>query len=303
MADGQSPPLLGMIKPMEPFRKTLTLPHIQLSYLEWFTGPEPVLLLHGLGDHARVWSDLAISLGNRYHLVALDMRGHGESGKPTQGYTFTELIGDLEALLDHLGWSQVHGIAHSWTAKLLPIWATSTPQRLASMVLVDPFYINKMPGFVNFTFPLLYKVLPFLQGMGPFSSYEVAEAKAQTLNQFQGWSPLQQKVFAEGIEQKADGSWGSKFTVPARNEIFQESVAVSGLTAPIDIPTLLVQPEQGINRRASSLKTYQTYLNQLQVERLSGNHWPFLVEAERFNPAVIEFLRLHPLSNGREGDG
>ena len=29
-----------------------------------------------------------------------------------------------------------------------------------------------MPGFVNFTFPLLYKVLPFLQGMGPFSSYD-----------------------------------------------------------------------------------------------------------------------------------
>ena len=67
------------------------------------------------------------------------MRGHGESDKPNQGYTFTELIGDLEALLDHLGWSQVHGIAHSWTAKLLPIWATAAPQRLASMVLVDPF--------------------------------------------------------------------------------------------------------------------------------------------------------------------
>lgn len=288
---------------MESIRKTLALPHIQLSYLEWFTGPEPVLLLHGLGDHARVWSDLAIALGDRYHLVALDMRGHGESDKPKQGYTFTELIGDLEALLDHLGWSQVHGIAHSWTAKLLPIWATAAPQRLASMVLVDPFYINKMPGFVTFTFPLLYKVLPFLQGMGPFPSYEVAEAKAQTLNQFQGWSSLQQQVFVEGIEQKADGSWGSKFTVPARNEIFQESVAVSGLTAPIDIPTLLVQPEQGINRRASNLKTYQTYLNQLQVERLPGNHWPFLVEAEHFNPAVIEFLRLHPLANGREGDG
>ncbi len=283
---------------MEPTRKTLSLPHIQLSYLEWFTGPEPVLLLHGLGDHARVWSDLAIALGERYHLVALDMRGHGESDKPAQGYTFTELIGDLEALLDHLGWSQVHGIAHSWTAKLLLIWATNAPQRLRSMVLVDPFYLNKMPGFVNFTFPLLYKVLPFLQGMGPFPSYAAAEAKARELNQFQGWSPLQQQVFAEGIEEKADGTWRSKFTVPARNEIFQESVAVSGLTTPIDIPTLFIQPEQGINRRASNLKTYKTYLQQLQVKRLPGNHWPFLVEAERFNQAVLEFLDLHVLPNG-----
>ena len=126
--------------------------------------------------------------------------------------------------------------------------------------------------------------------MGPFPSYEAAETQARQLNQFQGWSPLQQHVFAEGIEPKKDGSWGSKFTVPARNEIFQESVAVSGLTAPIDIPTLLVQPEQGINRRASNLKTYKTYLNQLTVERLPGNHWPFLVEAQPFNQAVSGFL-------------
>lgn len=275
---------------MQPVRKTLVLPHIQLSYLEWSTGPEPVLLLHGLGDHALVWSDLAMALGHRYHLVALDMRGHGESDKPNQGYEFADLIEDVEALLTHLGWSHVHGIAHSWTAKFLPIWATTSPQKLQSMVLVDPFYINKMPGFVNFTFPLLYKVLPFLQGMGPFESYAEAEAQARQLNQYQGWSPLQQEIFAEGIEQKPDGTWGSKFTVPARNEIFQASVAVSGLTTAIDIPTLLIQPEQGINKKASSLKTYQTYLSQLQIARLPGNHWPFLVETETFNQTVTAFL-------------
>lgn len=275
---------------MKPVRKTLSLPHIQLSYLEWSTGQEPVLLLHGLGDHALVWSDLAVALGHGYHLVALDMRGHGESDKPKQGYTFTDLIGDLEALMQHLGWSYVHGIAHSWTAKLLSIWATTSPQRLRSMVLVDPFYINKMPGFVNVTFPLLYKVLPFLQGMGPFDSYEAAEAQARQLNQYQGWSPLQQQVFAEGIEQKADGTWGSKFTVLARNQIFQESVAVSGLTTAIEIPTLLIQPEQGINRKERNLKTYKTYLTRLQIERLPGNHWPFLVNPGQFNPVVARFL-------------
>ena len=78
-----------------PIRQTLDLPDIQLSYLEWNQGQTPLLLLHGLADHGLVWSSLGDYLGSNYHIVAPDLRGHGESSKPDQGYTFDDHIADL----------------------------------------------------------------------------------------------------------------------------------------------------------------------------------------------------------------
>lgn len=276
---------------MLPLRQTLSLSDIQLSYLEWNHGKEPLLLLHGLADHALVWSSLGDYLGDRYHIVAPDMRGHGESSKPDRGYTFTDAIADLEALMKHLGWPSAHVLGHSWTGKVALIWARQHPERLRSMILVDPIFVWKMPSVLKVTFPLLYRVLPFLQGMGPFASYEDAEQQARQLNLYQGWSSLQQQVFQAGIEQKSDGRWGSKFTIPARDQIFEDVMRVAGLTDLIDIPTLFIQPEKGVNRTNWQLKPYKTYLKNLKICQVPGNHWPFLLQPEAFNQTVEAFLQ------------
>lgn len=198
-----------------PLRQTLSKSDIQLSYLEWKQGREPLLLLHGLGDHGLVWSSLATYLSTDYHIVAPDMRGHGESSKPEQDYSFESAIADLEALMDHLGWSNAHIVSHSWTGKLAAIWARQNPERFRSLILVDPIFIWKIPSIFKVTFGLLYRVLPFLKSMGPFASYEAAEQQARQLSQYQGWTTLHQQVFQAGIEQKPDGTWGSKFTIAA----------------------------------------------------------------------------------------
>ena len=274
-----------------PTRQTLSLPkNLHLSYLEWHQGNKPLLLLHGLADHSLVWSSLGDFLAHDYHIVAPDLRGHGDSGKPSQGYSFADVIGDLEALINHLGWSKFHVLGHSWAGKLVPIWARQNPQLFNSLILVDPFFIGKMPRILKVTFPLLYRLLSFLKVMGPFASYEEAIEVAQTLKEYQGWSKLQEQVFTSGIEQKADGTWGSKFTVDARNQIFEEVMLVSGLTENIDIPTLLVVPEQGLTHREWQLKPYKTYLGNLEIVSVPGNHWAFLGEEEAFNQVVKNFL-------------
>lgn len=271
-------------------RQTLWLPAIQLSYLEWNQGQEPLLLLHGLADHALVWSSLGEFLASDYHIIAPDLRGHGDSSKPDRDYSFESAIADLEALMDAKGWSSAHVVGHSWSGKLAAIWARQNPARLRSMVLVDPIFIWKMPDFFKITFPFLYRVLPFLKAMGPFDSYEQAVNLAPQLKQYQGWSPVQQKVFQAGIEQKSDGRWGSKFTIAARDGIFAEVMRVPGLTKPLPIPTLFVQPETGVNRFDWQLQPYKTYLQNLQICQVPGNHWPFLTEPEVFNQTVAAFL-------------
>jgi pimeloyl-ACP methyl ester carboxylesterase len=271
-------------------RLTLNLPHIQLSYLEWNQGREPLLLLHGLADCGMVWLSLAEFLRDRYHIIAPDLRGHGDSSKPDRGYSYAEIVADLEALMDRVGWTSAHVVAHSWSAKVTAIWARQQPQRFRSLVLVDPFFINTMPSWIKLTFPLIYRVLPFLKTMGPFASYEQAQQQARQLKQYRGWSPLQQAVFQASMEQKPDGRWGSKFVVQARNEIFEDVMRVAGLTQPVEIPTLFLQPQAGLNRTAWQLQPYRTYLKNLQIQQIPGNHWCFLVEPAAFNSSVAAFL-------------
>lgn len=278
-----------------PTRKTLHLPEIELSYLEWQpeTGKEKVprlLLLHGLADSASVWTSLGNYLSSRYHIVAPDMRGHGESSKPKTGYTFESSIADLEALMAHLNWSDAHILGHSWTGKLAAIWARQNPDRFCSMILVDPIFITKMPAAMKLTLPIVYRKLDCLKCVGPFATLSHAEAAAKQSGEYADWSDLQQMVFQHQIEQKSDGTWGSKFAIAARNQIFAEVMKVAGLTENIEIQTLFVQPEKGVNRMAWQMQPYNRYLKNLTVAKVPGNHWSFLTEPETFNQTVADFL-------------
>ena len=278
-----------------PQRQTFTNNSMEISYLQWSDRGRPLLLLHGMADHALVWSSLGDYLSSNYQVIAPDLRGHGESGKPATGYHFQDYIGDLRALINHLGWTQAHILGHSWSAKIAAIWATQQPEVFKSLILVDPFFIDKMPNWIRITFPILYQVLPFLKITRSFDSYQSIEAIARQLKQYKGWSNLQQEVFKNAIEQKADGSWSSKFTLSARGEIFEDVMGFAGLTKTLDIPSLLILPQQGLNRTAWQIQSYKKYLTSLEIKKIPGNHWAFLGEPEIFNQAVAEFLSVREI--------
>ncbi|MBE9222029.1 alpha/beta hydrolase [Cyanobacterium stanieri LEGE 03274] len=272
-------------------RKTfITNRNIEISYLEWHQGKTPLLLLHGMADHSLVWQNLGEYLQSKYHIVAPDLRGHGNSSKPTTGYFTHHIINDLEALLHHLQWNKIHILAHSWSAKLVPIWAKQNPQLFQTMTLVDPFYINKIPPWSKITFPFLYKVLPFLKMTGTFPDYQSAKNTAQSLKQYQGWSELQQKVFEYSIIENENQQWSSKFASHAKDEIFTDVMLQAGLTETITIPTLFIKPEKGLNKSSWQIKPFQKYLPNLTIKTVPGNHWAFLVEPESFNQVIEEFL-------------
>ena len=281
-----------------PQRQTFTNNSMEISYLQWSDRGIPLLLLHGMADHALVWSSLGDYLSSNYQVIAPDLRGHGESGKPATGYHFQDYIGDLRALINHLGWTQAHILGHSWSAKIAAIWATQQPEVFKSLILVDPFFIDKMPSWMRITFPILYQVLPFLKITRSFDSYQSIEAIARQLKQYKGWSNLQQEVFKNAIEQKADGSWSSKFTLSARGEIFEDVMGFAGLTKTLDIPSLLILPQQGLNRTAWQIQSYKKYLKSLEIKKIPGNHWAFLGEPETFNQAVAEFLSVQENDDG-----
>lgn len=277
-----------MAKITLPPPRRLALPTLNLAYREWGAGCEPLLLLHGLGDSSAVWAGLAAALGDRYRIVAPDLRGHGDSDKPDDpaAYSFAAIAADLEALLAALGWERVTAVGHSWAGKLLLLWARQTPILFERLVLLDPFFSGRLPDWTRVTFPFFYRVLPFLQLLGPFPSQAAAEAKARSLKQYRAWTPLQQQACRANLAAKPDGTWGSKLAIAARDGGFLASVQTAALTAPLDLPALLVRPERGLNRMDWQLAAYRRYLTQLQECVVPGNHWAMLVAPEPLAAAL-----------------
>src|SRR5262245_12931377 len=66
---------------------------LTLRVREWPTDGPPIVLAHGLASNSRIWDDVAARLARRYHVVALDQRGHGLSDRPTDGFTFDRMVG------------------------------------------------------------------------------------------------------------------------------------------------------------------------------------------------------------------
>ena len=75
---------------------------LRLHFVDWGNEDKPLLLLiHGGRDHARSWDWVARELRDDYHVIAPDLRGHGDSAwSPGGSYTLPEFVFDIVQLLD-----------------------------------------------------------------------------------------------------------------------------------------------------------------------------------------------------------
>jgi pimeloyl-ACP methyl ester carboxylesterase len=120
-------------------RRVLDAGGLALHALESGTAGRPgVLLLHGGGAHAHWWDAIAPTLAERYHLLALDQRGHGESAWPSPpAYATEDFVADLVAVLDRLGWDRAAVVGHSMGGHNAIGLAAWHPDRVRALVIVD----------------------------------------------------------------------------------------------------------------------------------------------------------------------
>jgi pimeloyl-ACP methyl ester carboxylesterase len=111
---------------------------VRLHARDWGGSGQAVVLLHGLASNARIWDGVASRLaGAGLRVVALDQRGHGDSGQPGSGYDFGSLGRDLAAALTALGVERPVLAGHSWGAHVALEYAAGRPGAVAGLALVD----------------------------------------------------------------------------------------------------------------------------------------------------------------------
>ncbi|MFI9307770.1 SDR family oxidoreductase [Streptomyces triculaminicus] len=92
---------------------------IELSVVELGDAGRPtVVLLHGYPDSKEIWTDVALRLRDRFHVVLYDVRGHGRSTAPVPlrgGFTLEKLTDDFLAVVDAVSPAEpVHLVGHDW---------------------------------------------------------------------------------------------------------------------------------------------------------------------------------------------
>jgi len=109
---------------------------LSLHYLDWGGDGPPLVMLHGLTGHAHTWDHTAAALGDRYRVIALDQRGHGDSGWAPP-YGGGQMAEDLLAFLDALRLGEVTLMGLSMGGLVAFIFAASHPERVRDLIVLD----------------------------------------------------------------------------------------------------------------------------------------------------------------------
>ncbi|MGH9613099.1 MAG: alpha/beta fold hydrolase [Bryobacteraceae bacterium] len=103
---------------------------------------DPVVLLHGYAQTSHMWLPLMAKLAATHTVIAVDLRGAGQSSTPTAGYTKAEMAQDIHALTHKLGYKRIRIVGHDIGLMVAYAFAAQYPDEVDRIALMDAF----LPG-------------------------------------------------------------------------------------------------------------------------------------------------------------
>jgi pimeloyl-ACP methyl ester carboxylesterase len=260
---------------------------VKIAYLDEGRG-EPVVLLHGFGASAReMWVEMPLAktqllpaLAKEYRVIAPDLRGHGNSGKPHDPKKYgKEMAEDVVRLLDHLKVKKAHVVGYSMGAAVAGRLLASHPDRVRSVTFGGGGPVFQPPR--EFT--------------------TVVDATAESLERGKGIGPLVVALTPEG-EEKPSPEQAAVVSGLYLNGKDQKALAAvmrgyAGLEVTADDLRAAKAPVRFVYGNRDVLKELAVRAGKLlgksdAVVVEQGDHVSTLVAPE-FRKAVGEFLKSH----------
>ena len=269
---------------------------LKLHYLDWGNaGAAPVLLVHGVQDHAHNWDWVAEELADDFHVLAPDLRGHGDSEWAEGGsYSKLDFAYDLLQLVDQENLAPVHVISHSMGGTIGCLFTGAFPGKVRSLICIEgvggyPNYlsqdgdpgprihdwvtnIRRLAGRVPRRYPNLTDAFTRMQQANP----HLSEARARHLT-------------IHGSNQNEDGTYSWKFdNYTHANSPFDINFSdMTSLWENIVCPVLIVNADNGYPHRIGQEGTLRHFPEvTLKIVEDAG-HW---VHHDQFE-TLIELTR------------
>jgi len=123
----------------QPVDRFVTVSGMRIHYLDWGS-PEkpPLIMLHGIGRVAHTFDHIAPHFASKYHVMAIDMRGHGDSGwDPMGAYLVEDYVKDIEGLADQLRLRNIVIWGNSTGGRVAQVFAGLHPDVVAAVISED----------------------------------------------------------------------------------------------------------------------------------------------------------------------
>ena len=224
---------------------------LRLHYVDWGNhGAPPLLLIHGGRDHCRNWDWVAAGLRRDFHVIAPDLRGHGDSAWASDGhYGMASYVYDLAQLVHQQGLAPVTIIAHSLGGAISLRFTGVYPGLVRKIVAIE----GLMPPAASIdkreAQPIGARMRTWideqrgLAGRLPRKYASIDDACARMQAENKRLSPEQARhLTQQGVNQNEDGTYSWKFDNYVRSwpPYDMSRAETEALWAAIACPTLLV---------------------------------------------------------------
>lgn len=274
---------------------------LKLHYADWGNdGAPPLLLVHGGRDHCRSWDWVAEKLADRYHIIAPDLRGHGDSAwAPDGNYEMGAFVYDLAQLIHQLDLAPVTIVAHSMGGNISLRYTGLYPDNVRKLVAIEGLGPSPKVLAERAETPFAERFRKWIDdkrqaaGRQPrrYATLEDALARMAAENSY--LTPDQARhLTIHGINRNEDGSWSWKFdnylNVWPTVDLPQEDI--QALWSAITCPTLLLY---GANSWASNPEgdgRLEHFKTAKVIEFENAGHWLHHDQFDRFMSTLDEFL-------------
>ena len=253
---------------------------LRLHFTDWGNpqGP-PLLLVHGGLDHSRSWDHLARALRRNFHVVAPDLRGHGDSEWATgSSYSLADHVYDLTGLVKAAGFENVSIVGHSMGGMVSLAYAGVFPEKVSRLVVLD--------GVTNFPArrvkPADVRIAEWISDLDKLAQRKihryasVTDGAERILHRNRHLTREQAMHLAtHGLKQNPDGTYGWKFNPYLRSRApYRLSLEDHiGLWSRIACPTLLVSGSESFLPDPATAGVMK-YFENAELARIEGaGHW------------------------------
>lgn len=193
---------------------------LRLHYVDWGNeGAPPLLLVHGGRDHCRNWDWVAAHYRDRYHVIAPDLRGHGDSGWAMGGgYDTAAYLYDLAQIIHQKKLSPVTIISHSLGAGIALNYCGAFPETVAKIVAIEGLGPSPKMLAEFAARPVEGRIRDWVKerrensGRSPRRYATLDDATARMAEENPHLSPEQARhLTVYGAHQNEDGTWSWKF--------------------------------------------------------------------------------------------
>ncbi|MDG2114705.1 MAG: alpha/beta fold hydrolase [Actinomycetota bacterium] len=251
-----------------------------VSEIEGPDGAPVVTLAHAQTLDRSSWDSLARSLTDRYRVLRVDLRGHGESAEPVADFTIEDLAADVVATLDAVDVGATHFAGSSLGGMVGYALAIDHPARLASVTFIAT------------------------QGILPEESHATLRANAEALRASgEPMSSLATKILARymnltfaGIDPEGYRRLADQIAGTSVEGYIRSSIAIMGMNFDdrldrINSSTMVIAGELDRPTPPERMRLYLDHIAGAQMAVIPGaGHFPFADQPDEFNRTLRGFL-------------